>query len=274
MARRRRNRSAFSLFSFQDVITSVSGIMILVALLLAVQLVARAPGSTEPSPQADVEQLEQLIASSQEEAERLRAQIALGGEAVAELAGVTRQQLQRESIEMARRMTELDGELIELADVEQRAAKAATEARAGEFDRREEMKHLDSLRESIAKEQAELEKLRSSGRRIYNPTSRVGQSTWLVQIDGEQIMAAKVGAAQPPLIFQQSTAAGRQRAFQDWSTELGPSSTFFFIYINPGGAEDFDLLKDWLQTAKFSFGFDLLGREETAIDPQTGAAME
>ena len=47
MSRRRSARqSAFSLFSFQDIITSVTGIMVLITLLLAVELINR----TEASP--------------------------------------------------------------------------------------------------------------------------------------------------------------------------------------------------------------------------------
>ena len=55
MSRRRRNHTtaAFSLFAFQDIITSVTGVMIMITLLLAVELVNRVEQS--PAVQTTVQ---------------------------------------------------------------------------------------------------------------------------------------------------------------------------------------------------------------------------
>ena len=57
MTRRRKTQTPFSLFAFQDIITSITGIMILITLLIALELVH----SRENSPQHQTPQLNTTI---------------------------------------------------------------------------------------------------------------------------------------------------------------------------------------------------------------------
>ena len=61
--RRRRSGSPFSLFSFQDAITSVCGVIVLITLLMALDLTRRATEETAPSAVARerVEETERRI---------------------------------------------------------------------------------------------------------------------------------------------------------------------------------------------------------------------
>ena len=78
MSRRGRARSAFSLFSFQDIITCVSGIIILITLLLAVDLSQRKQSSPAVDTAKLAEQLRQAIAQAGEETALLNFQIERG----------------------------------------------------------------------------------------------------------------------------------------------------------------------------------------------------
>ena len=67
---RHRKKSAFSLFSFQDIIMSAVGVVILILLVLLLQLVSQLLSATEPTITED--ELRQQIASLQSIQEELR----------------------------------------------------------------------------------------------------------------------------------------------------------------------------------------------------------
>ena len=58
---RRASQTAISLFAFQDIIISVSGIMILIVLLLAIQLTDSTEGSGKQYQETARELREQLV---------------------------------------------------------------------------------------------------------------------------------------------------------------------------------------------------------------------
>ena len=75
-ARRNSNRAAFSLFAFQDIITSVTAIMVLLLLILALELVSRVAnvGVSEEHRKA-AQQLRASISEIEAELEAKRAQV-------------------------------------------------------------------------------------------------------------------------------------------------------------------------------------------------------
>ena len=69
--RRRRRESGFSLFAFQDIITSVTGIMILVTLVLAIELIERTESSPKVMTAQTTDQLKSQIVANEKEIQSL-----------------------------------------------------------------------------------------------------------------------------------------------------------------------------------------------------------
>lgn len=69
MSQRGRAGAAFSLFSFQDIITSVTGIMILVTLILALELIQRKEASPTEKTEEIIEDLDSTVAEMQKRIE-------------------------------------------------------------------------------------------------------------------------------------------------------------------------------------------------------------
>ncbi len=63
MSRRNRSRAAFSLFSFQDIITAVTAIVILLVLILTLELISRRQQVAAADPAIGREALDETIAA-------------------------------------------------------------------------------------------------------------------------------------------------------------------------------------------------------------------
>ena len=61
MSRRGRNKSAFSLFVFQDIIMSVTGIMILITLILSLEMMERQEESPRERTSEIISQLKAAV---------------------------------------------------------------------------------------------------------------------------------------------------------------------------------------------------------------------
>src|SRR5262245_5426312 len=66
MSRRGRGGTPISLFSFQDIITSVTGIMILVTLILALDVIRRRQGAPDTQTAALTLELQQAASQAQQ----------------------------------------------------------------------------------------------------------------------------------------------------------------------------------------------------------------
>ena len=75
--KRRSTSSPISLFSFQDIITGLCGLLILFVLIMVIDLVMRRDGAPPPPPEPDrpIEELRAEIASLNSELEELRRQV-------------------------------------------------------------------------------------------------------------------------------------------------------------------------------------------------------
>jgi prefoldin subunit 5 len=272
--KRGRAGPPITLFSFQDIITSVTGIIILVALVLALELTLRKAGSPAAQTTALVQELQAAIDQSLGELEHMREQLESGGKVVAELAGSSPEQVVHELTDLGEQLQQLDEQLRTLTLREQEARQAETAAQARRFERRGDTQKLVDLRSRVAELKSDLEQLQTGHRWIYNPVSASGKQAWLIQVDGQLLLIAPVGRPQKPIEFSDSTPAARRTSLSRWCQTLSPQSDFLFLLVRPKGVEEFAPLEVELRAAGFDLGFDLLGEDQVAIDPLTGAAFE
>ena len=73
--KRRKSATTFSLFAFQDIITAVTGIVVLITLFLAIELMERSEGTPTSQTQAQSKQTQQSIEQMQQQIAMLEKQI-------------------------------------------------------------------------------------------------------------------------------------------------------------------------------------------------------
>ncbi|MCA9124125.1 MAG: hypothetical protein H6822_30330 [Planctomycetaceae bacterium] len=277
MSRRGQNGVAFSLFAFQDIITSVTGIMILVTLILALELVQQMESSPSQRTKevvqdinaavTSVTELDAAVARNQARIAELQDRLTQGASRIGDVAGFDQRAVQQDVSDMEQMDDRLAKELQELAaQVEQTThqQKKLNEERDQKVDPEAVQKKLDDLK----KKKEDLEKLKSSNRIIFNPTEGDAKVPWLVEITGTSISVAKTGVTAPPTIH--ATGA----AFAAWAQQLDKSRDYFVLLVKPDGIENYELVRASITRMGFDVGFDLLNSDQNAIDPEKGAAAE
>jgi len=270
MRSRRVEQAPVSLFSFQDIVTSVMGIMILVMLVIALELAARQLQTPAAAQHVVREEVEAALAQAQQ---RLRAvQAALRAGQWDDLAALSPSDLARQTTELERLLPVLTQEA-ERAERRLAAASAReAQARQALARRRPDESRLAQMQEQLAELQAELAQLATSSRIFYRPSDTGGKAVWLVELSSEAVVAARLGPVARPLSFAGSTPASRHRQFLAWAKDRQPAQEYFVLLVKPGGTE-YHALERALRDRGFQVGLDLLGSQQMAIDPERGAPV-
>ncbi|MDO5309624.1 MAG: hypothetical protein Q4G03_09070 [Planctomycetia bacterium] len=258
--RRGGSRSSISLFSFQDAITSVCGVVVLVTLMLAVELTKRVEDATSDSV-VDAQKVQQ----TQEAVAQLQARLQQAQEAEQDdprwrLAGVTYKQAQ---YDLQRAQDALD------------AAKDANE------QAKKELEELQSQREKNQDKVAARERVQTQLERLQDQTSRlkeqiatvvattgrevafvyaadVSEKPWFVETAGTKLRVHDPEGLAPPCDYSSV------KKFMSWAKTRKDRREFFVILARPSGVELAQELESELTQINARFGVDLLG-ENVAI---------
>lgn len=269
---RRVQANPISLFSFQDIITSVTGIMILLTLLMALELSQRSLQSPSVQTAVVTEQLETAVVDSEQEITRLEADLANRDKKLQELAAIDEQRLLDESVDIEHQISQLAAGSSNLAAQAEAAARRREQAESSSQDRQKDVDTARELMVRAAELQAKLAKLQSTNRVLYNPAPGSSKSAWLVEITDSELRAAPLGQATPPTVFK-GNASARLTAFQAWARTRDRRGEYFVLLVKPSGIDLFDQLHEALGKLGFDLGFDIVDSTETVIDDQTGAGV-
>ena len=261
MSRRRTGNAAFSLFAFQDIITSVTGIMILITLILAIELMNRVEGT----PQAQTKIQHQNIQKVNEELQKLIAAARANLDAQTnDLKG-----LPAYDIATLKKM-------LEQSRSNRQHHARETQRQQNEFDKRQKQltrmnadpkikaarKKLSKLEKDNLKQQRLLKELDSSDRVLFT-TGVKDKTVWVVEIVGTRIRAAKIGVRMKPLVFSD------QIAFCRWARQQNRSRTGFYMLVKPEGVQNYRDIRKNLGSG-FTIGFSLAASGQKLMDDRVG----
>jgi len=272
MLRRKQQTLPFSLFSFQDIITSVTGIILLMTLLLTLELVQRHSTATAQADDAPTRDLQQEIANAEKVREELEAQLRQREKELLEAASMSPQQLADLQNNLERELRQLEAEIQRLGQQNASMDVKKNNWKARKFVRADEQEKLDELRSKKEQMQKELELLKDSNRMIYNPSKGSAKAAWLVDISDSTIFVARAGEQSRPLRFEQRNDSSEVKRFLDWATSRSSASEFFVLLVHPSGVVAFYEIREKLRSSGFDFGFDLIGKDVTVIDPERGGS--
>jgi regulator of replication initiation timing len=283
MSRRRRSTAAFSLFSFQDIITSVTAILILLVLILALELVTRRKQAAASDPSVSRAALAEAVSAL----EALVGQLAsvVPPDEPRPMVRRTRSELERDVrvVEDQARQAAADAELARA--VEDRAQSLAAAAVTRLDDAREiredvgRMKEeaarvdeeatklaLDNEREAdrLAKKQEELVQQPSQGAElVFNAPEDRDTQAWIIEVSSDGLTVVKLGTNKRR---QLGADTGPESATANWLSELNPGRDHALILIRPSGVDIVDDIRESLREAEISFGIDLIGEDQVVRD--------
>ena len=264
MGRRKSTSAPFSLFAFQDIITAATGIILLITLMMAVDLVHNlsraeaAPQEEKSSQVASV--LRHAVSESTTEIDRL--------EKILDETTTIR----FDADSLRRRLAELKTAAADLDLQNDRIQTTQEKINARRDEQNQNAKNLTpeaiaTLVEEQSTIRKQIDAMRESNRVIFNRPAGAAKTPWLVEMNATSVITAEMGVAQPPQSFETTDA------FLKWGQEQDRDSLYFVLLVKPDSIGAFSNVKDALQELKFDVGYDLLRSDQTAFDALTGAGV-
>lgn len=286
---RRKHAAAFSLFSFQDIITSVTAILILVMILLTIELVTRRRSEAVDDLGVTSEQ----IAAASVHLESLAGK--LHEEVDARRAGRTIRTLAAARIELARMERELSAtsarltETRRVRDVVSAKARDAEGIAAANAKAAESLASLLTATESDMREAERLEKAnaiekeRQEARRseigdsprvgtelVFHPLADSSRRAWLVELSGAGVTAVLLGGDRSER-FQPDAEAGS--GFPRWVGMLDSMKDYCLLLVRPSATDMLESeVERTLIDAGIRYGIDFIGEEQAVRDGSKSAA--
>lgn len=275
MSRRRGSGYAISLFAFQDIITSVSGVLIMIVLLLALELTSRTPSTSAR------ESLEATAAAVRAERRRLEAEANELDAAVRESEDLIRRataapaslvdgRLREAASAIAALRAEL-GTLESAAETVERAEKEVGRSREKAGARERLLRSLETRLENL---RGELEKLQSGQSIAYSVPSGINPAKgWICDVSGETL---SLHAIAPParrhtikLVATTDEARGPEAidALSAWIGGAGAGPEYILFLIRPSGVWFDDALQERKDSLATQVGIELIGEEQEILGP-------
>lgn len=276
MSRRGRSGPSISLFAFQDIITSVTAIVIVVVLFLALELVQRKEAAHADTSSGVAEDLAVRIEELRVELARLRDQTARTDSTVREVAKFSPAELQIEVRNAEQAIQELQSRQKLLAERNKLWQSREKAALAKEFDLQPQQRQLEQARKASDDLEQQIEAGRNDKRPIYGLPKGVTNGGWVAIIEKDIVTVAPLGRPAKPQLFKtgtlslfSGTSAG---AFVKWVKQEKQQNAYFLLLIRPGGATQFDEVDTQFTLSDISYGFDLIDAHQEILHPEKGAA--
>ena len=259
MKRRGARTGPISLFAFQDIMASVIGMVFIVVLVMALEIVHAKAGGTAidwqnvtdadvQQLQAQVDDLQARIRDAKAKIEGLSARLDLAsGDEEATLDKVKHLEATLKSLyerirEGQQAVEEADGETVEFL---RRVHEAKQEAKRLQ-------ERIDELRER-------LRSARSTPRLafIIDPHPDMLEP-WLLEVSGSRLRVASKDGSSVVLEFRGDSADQRKERFLAWLSTQDNRTHYFVLLVKPSGVLASDELHVILKRRGFDIGKDLL----------------
>jgi len=276
MSRRGRSGPTISLFSFQDIITSVTAIVTVITLLLALDLVQRKQSQSSNSSASLAVDLVKCLERAESELARLRTVAATTDELVRAVAATSPAELRNEIAQRESAITELERERERLEQQNKHWRSREKEELSEQFDLeplRDEQVKSERTASDIERQAAEE---RAENRTVFSLPRGMQKEGWLAVIDPRQISVAPLGRPSRPLHFAASglplLGSSATDNLEKWINEQRMESAYFLLLVRPDGASTFDDVQQMMERKSLSHGFDLVDADQTILHPDRGAA--
>lgn len=274
MASRRKSHPTITLFSFQDVIMSVSGIIIVLVLLLSLELIQKPEHAAAATGSAVAGQLQAEIERAETARADMERRLRTNDERIQASTSLSVEDLRRQikqyqaangelAIENARLKSQVD-------DLQQRDRNARITA----AERGDVRGKADAARQTADSLQQQVETERNENRPVFALPRGFNKQGWIAVISATDVTVAPLGRASRPRTFMaESGFLGRSAdaAFLEWAQSLSSSSLYFLLMVRPDGIEAFDRICTALDERQTAYGFDLVPSGQGLLHAERGA---
>jgi hypothetical protein len=264
MTRRRRRAKGvkFSLFVFQDIITCVMGIMLLLTLMLCLQIVVNPGLDDVKNDRRALAELRQLAESLRANVDELQSAVSRNRELLD--SGVL---MNQDILAEQQQQTKNDNALL-AQSIKDVAARTKRSSQTGKSLRDAASKDpaISQTKAAVSKAADATKILRKlqAGRLVPYQRPKGSKTCWLIEVSSpSQIKVGRIGRKEKPISIN---------TYGDCLTWIkNQSSADFLIVVKP---KAWDVKSEWeqpLQQAGITYAFDVIGQDKAALDDIMGA---
>lgn len=268
MRGRKRSANVVSFFAFQDIITAVTGVLVLVTLILALSVTLSTPtvvaNSQEPIEAVESDEIERLREEIKQQLQRFEQLLELDRIALLNDPEQLRRQIDQARADLQRAQDDLAQARQSLEN-----RRSELEIEQGELAAMAERLGMQDLEARAAELQDQLRQLEASNRVVFNFRDLRGKSAWLIDLAQDRIQVAQVAVAEPPRVFD----AREIDQVIAWMETLDARNTHLVLFVRPGTLAAYERLSEAARLLGVSMGFEVLDETTQLIDPQRGASL-
>ena len=271
-----------SLFSFQDIITSITGIMFLVVLLLALVILDSSilnsadRETTSPEPQPDLVELKKKISALQQLLKDARKEIQTISMQMENAISLPPEKLDEQLALEQEKNSNLKQHLREMERIRRSLRETNRDLKKESLRLAEELRKQDDQisrqKTELANEQQELEKLKTQLERqkkliSYSVDSDFPKKLLIVECtpDGIRVKNTATGEIRSFVDKNDLTYASSITKFLAWMKTRNRQTEYFSLVITPGAFGYVNTLDQELVSAGFSRGREILPSDDSRI---------
>ena len=268
---RRAQSVAISLFSFQDIMMTVMGILLLIALLLALQLTDAVDAAASQDGGETTTRVDGLMSPA--ELDAMAAEVDAMRESLNEKRAsydraLLGESLREDHIESARqRVEELAESLAESQDKIDQAEAILEDAEDQSDDRVATAASAVVLREKIESLEAELDEQGRAKRLTYLVDENTGKQPILVEFSATLVGIGSPKRPEEALWLTGDDMEAQIQAVVELAGGRDPRSEYFVILLKPSAFQHYDALRAALTKAKFQVGTELVPEDAFVLEP-------
>ena len=266
MRRRSRNGEVVSLFSFQDIMASVIGMLFFIVMIIALDVVAQGVAGDDievvPVTEGELAELRQHVERLNEEVSRLSGLVAKHSDDI-NLSKVDERDIVEEIMGLNAKLKSLHGRIEE-------DEKLATSL-AGK-NRKTQMQYVEA-KEVLKDIEDRVESLKNAperGQRAANVAYIIDErgdnlEPWLLEVSDKALRVASRDGASTVIDFGGAGEDSRMDRFYAWVRGQNPRTHYFVLLIKPSGLAHSEEIGGKLKSRGFSIGTDLLPEDWCAF---------
>lgn len=254
--RRQFNDSPISLFSFQDIITATTGILILLAMILALSIVGAKKRENTPQPELDIVALQQELEQIEQAISQYRELLRKSQQRANKIASLSPEEAENQRVTLEHLLTGLQSQLDTLDNQAQREQQKSNDLGISSKieDRKKELAQLEVALKSIREQ---IEKIQRDNHVYFNFRDVTSPPT-IVEITSDKLTMIDMGQS-----------SGAQQQFRsidellDFIDRSGQSDSYFVLAIKPDGITNYAQLRLELEHRDADLGVILVPENET-----------
>lgn len=257
---RRPNGPAVSFFAFQDIITSVVGIFVLITIIMMIELVSKkVEGQSSEKRVADT--MSASVNSLESELTEMRQRAEFLADRSKKVAGVQRFNAKEIRSDIEKRIRQVQEQANRSEAVSQQIRKVVVSTE-GELNRLKQQavatetksEELKKLIDRLQYLDTKLGNLTTEEPLVFRNAGLAGRSLVIADIQEKQFSVLELARD----LRRVYSGSDRLTKFEDWLEKQDLDKLHFLLLVRPGAASGFNSVQSKLEAEGASFGFDVV----------------